>query len=212
LKKRLERGQSGLESVEIHEYERERAQGEENAADERRNAEKPAHVRIDEIEKPVRIDALETDRKDVGQRGQALLFGALVAALDQLLALAGGIGDHQPAAVKHADELLQLLGADGLRRKLALEALGDFVEARLAVEHLQDRKFLFLKAEILQSHRVLHNPIQPALIAMLPRAQIGPLANRQLSRRTGDEAFGKGGHGRNSRERRVKSREPESSL
>ena len=96
--------------------------------------------------------------------------------------------------MQHADELLQLLGANRLRREIALEPLGDFVEARLAVEHLQNRVFLFLEAVILQADRILHDPIQPPLIPLLPRLQIGPLANRQLSRRAGDKAIGKRGH------------------
>ncbi len=100
----------------------------------------------------------------------------------------GGVGDHQPAAVQHADELLQLFGANRLRRELALEALGDFVEARLAVEHLQDGELLFLEAEVLQADGVLHDPVEPPLVAMLPGAQIGPLADRQLPRGAGDQA------------------------
>ncbi len=98
------------------------------------------------------------------------LLCAFVAALDQLLPLAGRIGEHQAAAVQHADELLQLLGADRLRREFALEALGDLVEARVAVEHLQDGEFLFLEAVILQADRILHDPVQAALVAMLPGA------------------------------------------
>ena len=162
--------------------------------DHRRHGEEPADVRIDEVEEPLGIDALEPHREDVGERRHPLLALALVAALDELLALAGGVGDHQAAAVQHADELLQLFGADRLRREVALEPLGDFVEARLAVEHLQDRVLLFLEAVVLQADGILHDPIEPPLVAMLPRAQIGPLANRQLSRRAGDKAFGKGGH------------------
>ena len=101
--------------------------------------------------------------------GQPLFALPFVAAFDELLALPGGVGDHQAAAVEHADELLQLLGADRLRRKLALEPLGDLVEARLAVEHLQDRELLFLEAVVLQADRVLDDPVDPPLVALLPR-------------------------------------------
>src|SRR5688572_13419585 len=114
---------------------------------------------------------------------------AFVAALDELLALSGRIGDDKATAVQHADELLQLFRANCLRRKIALEALGNFVEARLAVEHLQDGEFFFLKTVVLQPDGVLDHPIKPALVTMLTSAQVRPLANRQLPRRTGYEAF-----------------------
>ena len=104
-----------------------------------------------------------------------LLVVLFVAAFDELLALAGGVGDHQPAAVEHADELLQLLGADRLRRKVALEAFGDFVEARLAVEHLQDRVFFFLEAVVLQADGIFDDPVEPALVALLLALRSGRL-------------------------------------
>ena len=85
--------------------------------------------------------------------GDHLLLLAFAAPFDELLALTRRVGDHESAAVQHADELLQLLGANGLRRKLLLEPLGDFVEARLAIEHLQDRVLFFFEAVILQPDR-----------------------------------------------------------
>jgi hypothetical protein len=42
----------------------------------------------------------------------ALLMLALAAALRQLLPLAGRVGNHEPAAVQHADELPQFLDGD----------------------------------------------------------------------------------------------------
>ena len=125
---------------------------------------------------------------------------------DQLLALPGRVGDHQPAAVQHADELLQLLGANRLRRKLALETIGDLVQARLPVEHLQNGELFFLEAEVLQADWVFHHPVNPPLVPMPAGAQIGPLANRQPSRRAGNQTFGKSGHGRRSRAESQESR------
>ena len=107
----------------------------------------------------------------------------------------GGVGDHQPAAVQHADELLQLFDADRLRRELALEPLGDFVEARLAVEHLQDGVLFFLEAEVLQADGLLHDPVDAALVALLPRARSGRMRIGSFARRAGDKAVGKRGHG-----------------
>ena len=152
--------------------------------------EEPADVRIDEVEEPLGIDALEPHRQDIGGGRDQFLLLFFAAAFDELLALAGGVGDHQAAAVEHADELLQLLGADGLRREVAFETLGDFVEARVAVEHLQDRVLFFFEPVVLQADGVFDDPVEPALVALLARFQIGPLANRQLTRGAGNQAVG----------------------
>ena len=65
---------------------------------------------------PFGIDALEADRQDVAERaGQHRVHLRFAAALAQLLALAGHVGDHQAAAVQHADEVVQLLDRDLLR-------------------------------------------------------------------------------------------------
>ena len=157
--------------------------------------EEPADVRVEPVEDPLGVDAPEAERQDVAERGEQLLALLLVAALLELPALPRRVGQHQAAAVEHADEVLQLLDADGLRRELGLEPLGDVVEARLAVEHLQDGELFFLEAEVLQAHRVLHDPVDAALIALPPRLEIRPHADRELPRGTGDNAVGEGGHG-----------------
>ena len=73
--------------------------------------------------------------------------------------LARHAGHHQPAAVQHAQEVVQLLEGDLLRGEFVLEALLDLVQARLAVEHLQDGVFFLLEAEVVQAHRVLDHPV-----------------------------------------------------
>ena len=105
---------------------------------------------------------------------QQLLAASFAAALAELLALAGDVGDHQAAAVQHADELLQLFDRDLLRRKRPLELDLDLVQARLAVEHLQDGVLFFLKAEVVQPDRLLDHPVDLAQIALLLRRQVGP--------------------------------------
>jgi hypothetical protein len=92
--------------------------------------------------------------------------------------------------MQRADKIAQLFDRDLLRRKELLEFDFDLVEARLAVEHLQDRVFFFLKAEVVQAHRLLHDPVHLALIALLLRAQVRAHAHRQRASGTGNQAVG----------------------
>ena len=92
-----------------------------------------------------------------------------------------------------ANELLQLFSANRLRRKLPLKLLGNFVEARLAIEHLQNGELFLLEPKVLQRNRVLHHPINPPLIPLsLTRLQIGPHTNGQRAGRARNERFGRG--------------------
>ena len=74
--------------------------------------------------------------------------------------------------------------------KQLLELDLDFVEARLAVEHLQDGVLFFLEAEVVQPDRLLDHPIELALIALLQRGQVGPHPHRQLPSGTGNQTVG----------------------
>ena len=95
--------------------------------------------------------------------------------LSSSLALARRGGQHQPAAVQHAQELLQLLEGDFLRGKLVLETLLDLVQAGFAVEHLQDRVFFLLEAEVVQPDRLLDDPVGAAQVVLLARDRSGRL-------------------------------------
>ena len=148
---RVERRQPRLEDVELHDHQRQRRRGEHERADGRRRREEPADVRVEPVENPLGVDAPHAEREDVAQRGEQLLAFLLVAALLELPALPRRVGQHQAAAVEHADEVLQLLDANRLRRELGFEPLGDVVEARVAVEHLQDGELLLLEAEVLEA-------------------------------------------------------------
>ena len=64
---------------------------------------------IEPVQQPLGIEPLEADAEDVADGGEQLLAFALVAAFAELAALAGHVGHHQPAAVQHAQELLQFL-------------------------------------------------------------------------------------------------------
>ena len=75
-------------------------------------------------------------------------------------------------------------------RKAALELDLDLVEARLAVEHLQDRVLFLLKAEVVQADRLLDHPIELPQIAVLSRRQVGPHPHRHRPRGTGDQTVG----------------------
>src|SRR5262245_31052330 len=99
-----------MEHIEVDEYERERAQAEHDEERRRGRREEPADPRVDPVEEPIGIDALEAKREDVRDRTHAFLEHAFGAAFVELLALAGGVGDHEAAAMEHADELLQFFG------------------------------------------------------------------------------------------------------
>ena len=62
-------------------------------------------------------------RQHIRQRRQNFFLLALPAAFEQLLALARHAGNHQAAAVQHADQAAQFFEGDFLRRKLLFEAL-----------------------------------------------------------------------------------------
>ena len=83
--------------------------------------------------------------------------------------------DHQPAAVQHAQELLQLVQRDFLRGKFGLEAVFDLVQADVAVEHLQDGVFFFLEAEVVQSDGFLDDPVAAAQVLLPARERSGRL-------------------------------------
>ena len=97
--------------------------------------------------------------------------------------------------MEHADKILQFFDADRLRRELGLELFSDFFEARLPVEHLQNGEFLFLEPKVLQPNGVFHDPIDATLVTLLARLEIGPYTDRQLPRRTGNNAVSESGHG-----------------
>ena len=52
-------------------------------------------------------------------------------------------------------------------------SLLDLVQAAPAVEHAQDRVLFFVKAEVVQPHRLLDDPERPAVVAMPPRCKSG---------------------------------------
>ena len=114
---------------------------------------------------------------------EQFLAAALAAALEELFALPAHGGDHQPAAVQHAQELLQLVERDLLRGELGLEPVLDLVEARVAVEPSEDGVLLFLEAEVVQPDRVLDDPVAAAQVVVPARRQIGPLPDGQASGR-----------------------------
>jgi hypothetical protein len=64
----------------------------------------------------------------------------------------------------------------------------------LAVEHLKDGEFFFLKPEVLQPHRVFHHPIASPKIVLAPRHQIGSLSNEKLPSGAGNQTVLKSDH------------------
>jgi hypothetical protein len=156
--------------------------------------EEPADFRVEPAQEPLGVEALEADAQDIGQRLQELLAAAFPAAPQELLALASHGGDHQPAAVQHPQELLQLVERDLLRRELGLEALLDLVHARLPVEHLEDRELLLLEAVVVQPDRVLHDPVAAAQVVVAAGAEVRPFPQRELSGGAGKKTVVEGDH------------------
>src|SRR4051794_28916311 len=190
----MEIGKSRMEQVELHDNERQRAEPYCDTGDHRWYGKKPANERVNEIEEPLRIDAFEAERKNVREGSQPLLPLTLIAALNELLPLTRRIGNHQAAAVQHPNELLQLFCADGLRRKVAFESIGDLIETRLAIEHLQDGVLLLFEAEVLQANGVFNDPIDSPLVPLAARFQVRPHANWQLAGGAGYETISKRSH------------------
>ena len=125
----VERRQPRREDVELHRHQGQRGKAQQDAGRHRRAGVEPAHAGIEPVEESFGVETLEADAEDIGQGAQEFLPAAFAAALEQLLALAAHGGDHQPAAVQHAEELLEFFQGDLLRGKLLFEAVLQLVEA-----------------------------------------------------------------------------------
>ena len=191
----MERGKLVVERVELHQHQRQGREGQNRADDPGRHAVKPANLGIEPVENAIRVDALEAESQNIGEPRQKFFPFLFATALGQLLALARDVRNHQAVGVQHPDELPQLFHRDFLGRKELLEFNLDFVEARIAVEHLQDRVFFFLKAEVVQADRFLDHPIDLAQIALLLGRQIGPHPHREHPCGAGNHTIGQCHHG-----------------
>src|SRR5262249_2647172 len=96
--------------------------------------------------------------------------------------------------MQHADQAAKFLERDLLRGELLLEPIAQVVETAFAVEPVEEVELFLLKAEVIQTDRILDDPVLPPLIALLGDLQIRPAANRQRPGGTGNQAVGKGGH------------------
>ena len=77
--------------------------------------------------------------------------------------------------------MLQIVQADLLRGEVAFKSIFDVLEAAGAVQHSQDRVFLFLKPVILQADRFLDHPKRFSQIAMVPDREIRSHPQRQTA-------------------------------
>ncbi len=190
----VEVGQTADEGLEMHKHQQQRRKPQKDAGGHGHGMVEPVDPLMQPFEEPLGIEAFEADAEDVRQRGDEFLAAALAAAFEQLFALAAHAGDHQPAAVQHAEELLQLVEGDLLRRKFVLKAVFELVEAHLPVQPVQQGVFLFLETEVGQAHRVLDDPVAAAEVVLPPRDQVGPPPDRQRTGGTGKQAVVKGDH------------------
>lgn len=96
--------------------------------------------------------------------------------------------------VQHANQASQLFERNFLRRKIFFEPVTQVVQACFAVEPIQQCEFFLLEAKVIQTDGIFHNPVLPALVALLGDLQVRPHANRQRTSGTGNQTVGKRGH------------------
>ena len=75
--------------------------------------------------------------------------------------------------MQHANKMMKVLEGNFLRREFPLKSLLDFFHARLSVEHVEDGKFLFMKAVVIQSDRFLHDPVSTTLVLVTRKVRSG---------------------------------------
>src|SRR5207237_9273125 len=88
--------------------------------------------------------------------------------------LAGHIAHDEAKFVEPKQEVLKLLHAEPQRSELALEALADFFQRGMAVEHAEDRTFLVAKAKELERYGVVDDPVALRLAAVRCQDEVRP--------------------------------------
>ena len=155
----LELRQLRAEMIELDPHEQQRGEHQKETAPENDRVEHPANPREQFVEEPVRVDAFESDREDIGARAENLLPPPLLATFQKLVPLVGNAGDDQVALVQLSDKALDFFKRDLLRRKLRFKLLFDRFERFRSVEILENEIFFVLKTKILHPYRIFHNPV-----------------------------------------------------
>ncbi len=119
----LERRQPRINRFVLAGQQQRRGGQQQTGNDQHRNAEHPAEPRQDPVENSFRVKTAITNRKQVADFAHQLLVLLGASAFPQRFALAGRVADHQPAAVQHADELLQVAKGDLLRCESLFKAV-----------------------------------------------------------------------------------------
>ena len=118
--------------------------------------------------------------------------GAYLGAIEDGMwhvSLAGRFGDDQALGMQDADERLQLLQAQPPWSELPLKSLLDVIQARRAVQHLQNAEFLVAELVVAQRDRILDAPVPAAAELQRLDPQVTPPAQPELA----------GGRGRRER-------------
>ena len=194
-KELLELRELGTEHVEVHEHQQQRARHQHGDSRQRGNGKKPAERGVDPVEDPVGIDPPESHRHDVGQPRHPLAPDSLPAALEQLRPLARAVADDEPTAVEGGHETGQFLDRDAAGGEAGLELLLEPLQARLAVEHVEEGILLGAEAEIAQRDRVFHDPPDLPLVGLPRGHEVTAPAQADGARGTRSEGIRGGGHG-----------------
>ncbi len=164
---------SSCGNVELNHHQRQGRQRHQHAQNKQVARKEPFQPRIDNVQYPLGIDPFEADCQDVGKLAQQLAPCGFVATPLELSALPRSVGDDQAASMQHADKMLQVLQGDPLRGVILFKSVLDVLVTRIPVQHLQDRKLFFLKTKVLEPHRLLNDPVGPALIPLARIARSG---------------------------------------
>ena len=102
-KELMESRQLGPKRLELHQDEQQRRRHQQQANGHRRRRKKPTHFRIQPIQNPLGVEALEADREQVRQRAPDRLAPLLGGPFLEPVPLVGRRRDQQPFLVKSAD-------------------------------------------------------------------------------------------------------------
>ncbi len=170
--KLVKRRQTRSEHVKLDQNQNPCADHHGETKEDARAMKQPRRVPVQPVQNSLRIKPAKTNGKDVGELAEQLFAFLLVTPFLQLPPLPRGFRNHQSATVQHTDELLQVLVSDLLWCELGLELLLDFLQACLAVEHLQDRELLLVETEVVQPDGLFDDPVYFAVVTLLARRQI----------------------------------------
>ena len=182
------------EDIKVDQHQQERTEDEHGRTGRRGDGEQPAERGVDPVEDPVGVDPPESHRHDVGKPSHPLPPDPLTAALEELRPLPRSVADDQAAAVERGHEAGQFFDGDPAGRETGLELLLEPLQARLAIEHVEEGILLGAEAEIAQRNRILHDPPDLPLVGLPRRHEVTAAAEADGARGARSEGVRGGRH------------------